>query len=67
MDEQQKRAVEVSRDSQTLLEGDNLDVWREQVDRARKMSQYSYASFRDALSVYYREMAKAYEKGTQRG
>lgn len=67
MDEQQKRAVEVSRDPQTL-EGDDLDAWREQVDNARKKSQqYSYAGFGDSLAVYYREMARAYEKGTQRG
>jgi hypothetical protein len=67
MHEQQKRAIEVTRDPQTL-EGDNLDVWREQVDRARQASQHSYdGGFRDALALYYRDMAKAYEKGTQRG
>ena len=68
---------------QVTLEEHNdlLDVWREQVNQARRGQQSSwslaqglaqqsaeaYEDFLDSISFYYGENARAAEKGTREG
>ena len=56
---------------------DLLDVWREQVDQARRGQEASwslaqqsadaYEDFLESVFFYYRENARAAEKGTREG
>lgn len=44
----------------------HLDVWREQVDMARRESCDAYLGFLDSLFIYYRESVRIVEMNDYR-